>query len=334
MTISIHWTPRLTLLRRSMIAGAALSLLLPAAHADNYPRKPIRLIVPFAAGGPSDVMGRIVGQVLADATKQPAVVDNRPGAGGNLGTDVIAKAAPDGYTLGLSAISSLAIGPSLYPKLPYNVARDLTPITLVGIAKGAIVAHPSAPFNDLKGLVAYAKANPGKLNYASSGIGTSNHLAGEYFASLAGIDLQHVPYKGTANAAQDLLAGTVLLSFESSLLTAAPNVESGKLKAIAITSATRSPLLPQVPTVAEQGYPGFDVPTWFGLVGPAGLPKEVVASVHGIVTEGLKAAAVRERFAKIGAEPVGNTQAEFERYIRQETVRWGQVIQERGIKPE
>jgi tripartite-type tricarboxylate transporter receptor subunit TctC len=279
-------------------------------------------------------MGRIVGQILTDATKQTVVVENRPGAGGNLGTDAVAKAAPDGYTLGLSAISSLAIAPGLYPKLPYDVVRDLAPITLVGIAKGAIVAHPAAPFNDLKGLVAYAKANPGKLNYASSGVGTSNHLAGEYFASLAGIDLQHVPYKGTSNAAQDLMAGTVPLSFESSLLTAAPNVQAGKLKAVAITSSTRSALLPNVPTVAEQGYAGFDVPTWFGLVAPAGMPKELVTQLQRIVADGLKAPAVRERFVKIGAEPVGNTPEEFARYIREETARWGKLIKERGIKPE
>ena len=330
MAPSHHCLPR-----RHLLTATVLSLVLPTARAANvYPAKPVRLMVPFAAAGPTDVMGRITSQILAEATKQATVVENRPGAGGNLGTDAIAKAAPDGYTLGLSAISSLAIAPSLYPRLPYDVARDLTPITLVGIAKGAIVAHPSAPFSDLKGLVAYARANPGKLNYASSGIGTSNHLAGEYFASLAGIDLQHVPYKGTANAAQDLLSGTVLLSFESSLLTAAPNVESGKLKASAITSATRSALLPNVPTVAEQGYPGFDVPTWFGLVSPAGLPKEVVGLVHRIVANGLKAPTVRERFAKIGAEPVGDTPNEFTRYIREETIRWGRLIKERGIKAE
>ena len=330
MAPSHHCLPR-----RHLLTATVLSLVLPTARAANvYPAKPVRLMVPFAAAGPTDVMGRITSQILAEATKQATVVENRPGAGGNLGTDAIAKAAPDGYTLGLSAISSLAIAPSLYPRLPYDVARDLTPITLVGIAKGAIVAHPSAPFSDLKGLVAYARANPGKLNYASSGIGTSNHLAGEYFASLAGIDLQHVPYKGTANAAQDLLSGTVLLSFESSLLTAAPNVESGKLKAIAITSATRSALLPNVPTVAEQGYPGFDVPTWFGLVSPAGLPKEVVGLVHRFVANGLKAPTVRERFAKIGAEPVGDTPNEFTRYIREETIRWGRLIKERGIKAE
>jgi len=323
-----------TLTRRGCLA-AALMLVRPTAQAaDAYPTKPIRLIVPFAAGGPTDVMGRIVGQILTDATKQTVVVENRPGAGGNLGTDAVAKAAPDGYTLGLSAISSLAIAPGLYPKLPYDVVRDLAPITLVGIAKGAIVAHPSAPFNDLKGLVAYAKANPGKLNYASSGVGTSNHLAGEYFASLAGIDLQHVPYKGTSNAAQDLMAGTVPLSFESSLLTAAPNVQAGKLKAVAITSSTRSALLPNVPTVAEQGYAGFDVPTWFGLVAPAGMPKELVTQLQRIVADGLKAPAVRERFVKIGAEPVGNTPEEFARYIREETARWGKLIKERGIKPE
>ena len=277
-------------------------------------------------------MGRILAQVLSDKLGQPVVVDNRAGAGGNIGTDAVAKAAPDGYTLVLSAVSSLAIAPALYAKLPYNVATDFTPITLVGIAKGAIVAHPSAPFSDLKGLVAYAKANPGKLAYATSGAGTANHLAAEYLQSVAHIKLTHVPYKGTAPATQDLLAGVVPLSFESSLTSAAPNVQSGKLKGIAITAATRSALLPDVPTVAEGGFPGFDVPTWFGLVGPAGLPKEVVAALNKAAVEGLRSADVAERFARIGAEPAPTTPERFADYIRSETARWGKVVRDADIK--
>ena len=323
--------------RRQFIGAAGAGIALTHLNGwaqDSYPARPVKLIVPFPPGGPTDVMGRTAAKAMGDVLGQSFVVENKAGAAGNIGTDAVAKAAPDGHTIGLSAISSLAIAPHLMASVPFNVDKDFAPISLVGTTPCAIVVHPSAPFSDLKGLVAYAKANPGKLAYASSGIGTSNHLAGEYFASLAGIDLQHVPYKGTANAAQDLLSGTVLLSFESSLLTAAPNVESGKLKAIAITSATRSALLPNVPTVAEQGYPGFDVPTWFGLVSPAGLPKEVVGLVHRIVANGLKAQTVRERFAKIGAEPVGDTPNEFTRYIREETIRWGRLIKERGIKAE
>ena len=322
--------------RRVLIAtaiGAAMSTALPAAWAaDAWPSKPIRLIVPFPPGGPTDVMGRILAKQLSDRLGQPVVVENKAGAGGNIGTDFTAKAAPDGYTLALSAVSSLAIAPALYPKLPYNVNTDFTPITLVGIAKGAIVAHPSAPFSDLKGLVAYAKANPGKLSYATSGLGTANHLAAEYLQSVAQIKLTHVPYKGTAPATQDLLAGIVPMSFESSLTSAAVNVQAGKLKAIAITAATRSPLLPNVPTVAEGGYPGFDVPTWFGLVGPAGLPKDVLATLHKAATEGLKGADVTEQFAKIGAEPAPTTPQRFAEYIRDEMARWGKVVREADIK--
>lgn len=320
----------------NLTAAAALgwTTMGSALAADAYPNKPIKIIVPFAPGGPTDIMGRVVAKILGDALKQTVFVENKAGAGGNLGTDAVAKSAPDGYTLGIGAISSLAISPGLYPKLAYDVHKDIAPITLVGIAKGAIVAHPSAPFNDLKGLIAYAKANPGKLNYASSGIGTSNHLASEYLQSLAGIELQHVPYKGTAAVIQDLLAGNVLLSFESSLSSAAPHVQSGKIKAIALTSGTRSKLLPGVPTVAEQGFAGFDVPSWFGLIAPAGTPKDVIALLNRVATEGLKSPEVAERFAQIGAEPAPTTPEKFDLYIREETQRWSQVIKRANIKPE
>ena len=316
-------------------ATAALALAAGSAlAADAYPSKPIKLIVPFPPGGPTDVMGRVVAKLLGDKLKQTVVVENKPGAGGNLGTDAVAKAPADGYTLALTAVSSLAIAPALYPKLPYNVATDLTPIARVGITKGAIVAHPSAPFNDLKGLVAYAKANPGKLAYGSSGVGTANHLAGEMLASAAGIELIHVPYKGTAPLVQDLLGGQLPISIESSLSSAGPNVKEGRLKAIAIISGTRSPLLPNVPTVAEQGYPGFDVAIWFGLVGPAKLPADVVAVLNQAVVEGLKTADVAERFARIGAEPAPDTPAEFGAYIRAEQQRWAKVVRDAKVTLE
>lgn len=312
------------------LAGLAF-VAAPALAADPYPSKPIKVIVPFPPGGPTDIMGRVVAKIIGDKLKTTVVVENKPGAGGNLGTDAAAKAPADGYTLALSAVSSLAIAPGLYPKLPYNVNNDLTPITRVGITKGAIVAHPSAPFNDLKGLVAYAKANPGKLSYGSSGVGTANHLAGEMIAATAGIDIVHVPYKGTAPLVQDLLGGQLPLSIESSLSSAAQNIKTGKLKGIAILTAERSPLLPNVGTVAEQGYPGFDVPIWFGLVGPAKLPADVVAVLNKAVTEGLKSPDVVERFAQIGAEPAPDTPAEFGAYIRAEQVRWAKVIQSAKI---
>jgi len=322
--------------RRQLLATAlsltALGLAGPQALAQSaYPSKPIRLIVPFPPGGPTDIMGRAAAKALTDRLKQTVVVENRPGAGGNLGTDAIAKAPADGYTIGMGVISSMAIAPALNPKLPFNVKTDFTPITMVGIAKGAIVAHPSAPFNDLKGLIAYAKANPGKLSYGSSGVGTSNHLAGEYLSAQAGIDMVHVPYKGSSQLAQDLLGGQVLLSFESSLTSAAPNVHSGKLKAIAITSATRSALLPGVPTVAEQGFPGFDVPTWVGVIGPAQLPKDVVATLNKALVEGLASKETADQFAQFGAEPRPGTPEQFAEYIAAENVRWGKVIRDAKI---
>lgn len=316
------------------LATTGVSLTQHAIAQDAYPSKPIKLIVPFPPGGPTDIMGRAVAKFLSERFKQSVVVENKPGAGGNLGTDVLAKSPADGYTLGLAAISSFAISPGLYPKLPYNVKTDFTPISLVGMAKGAIVAHPSAPFNDLKGLIAYAKANPDKLAYGSSGIGTANHLAGEYLASIAGIQLVHVPYKGTAALAQDLLGGQLLVSVESSLTSAAPNVKAGKLKAIAITSGSRSALLPNVPTVAEQGFPGFDVPTWFGLAAPANLPKDVLATLSAAVQEGLKSPEIAERFAQIGAEPMPTTSEKFSDYIQSETTRWAKVIRDAKITPE
>jgi len=324
--------------RRILLAGAALLAAAaagPAIAADeSWPARPITLIVPFPPGGPTDVMGRVVAKLLADGLKQTVVVENRPGAGGNLGTEQIAKAAPNGYTLGIGVISSLAIAPQLLPRLPYNVQTGFTPIGMIGIAKGAIVAHAGAPFNDLKGLIAYAKAHPKQLAFGSSGIGTSNHLAGEYLQALAGIELVHVPYKGTSQVAQDLLGGQLPLSFETSLLTTAPNVRSGKLKAIAITAGTRSALMPEVPTVAEQGFPGFDVPSWFGLVGPAGLPREMVATMNRLLVEGLRRPDIAERFAQIGAEPTPDTPEQFARTIADENIRWGKVIRDARITLE
>lgn len=320
------------LLLASASGLATIVLSAPRAFAsDAYPAKPIKLIVPFPPGGPTDIMGRTTARIISDKLKQPVVVDNKPGAGGNLGTDIVAKAPADGYTIGVGVISSLAIAPSLYDKLPFNVATDFTPISLIGIAKGAIVAHPSAPFDDLKGLIAYAKAHPGKLSYGSSGIGTANHLAGEYFSAVAGIQMVHVPYKGTAQLTQDLLGGQLLLSVESSLASAAPNVLTGKLKAIAITSASRSPLLPDVPTVAEQGFSGFDVPTWMGLIGPARLPRGAVAALNQALAVGLKEQEAIDTFARIGSEPRATTPEQFSEYIAAENTRWAKVIRDARI---
>lgn len=329
--------PKHSLRRRAWLEAALAAWAAPAtvlAADPPWPARPITLIVPFPPGGPTDVLGRSVARILSDRLKQTVLVENRPGAGGNIGTEQVARAAPDGYTLGVGVISSLAIAPQLLPKLPYHPRTSFTPLGLIGIAKGAIVAHPSAPFYDLGGLIAHAKAHPRQLAFGSSGIGTSNHLAAEYLQSQAGIELVHIPYKGTSQVAQDLLGGQLLLSFETSLLTTAPAVRSGKLKAIAITAGKRSALLPDVPTVAEQGFPGFDVPSWFGLVAPAGLPRDVVALLNRALVDGLKQPEVAERFTQIGAEATPGTPEQFAQTIADENIRWGKVIRDARITLE
>ena len=321
--------------RRVFIAsvGAGLALA-PAAgwSQDAYPARPVKLIVPFPPGGPTDIMGRTAAKAMGDALGQSFVVENKAGAGGNIGTDAVAKAAPDGYTIGLSAISSLAIAPYLYDKLPFQVEKDFAPISLVGTTPCVIVVHPSAPFADLKGLVAYAKANPGKLGYATSGIGTSNHLAAELLQSVAGIELTNIPYKGSSQIVPDLLSGTVIMSMETSLATTLQHIRSGKLKALAVTSPTRAKALPDVPTVAESGYPGFAVETWFGLVAPAATPAAVVQKLHDAWAKGAKTAEAQAAFDNISGNLRVTTPQEFGAFIKAENNRWGSLIRKLDIK--
>jgi tripartite-type tricarboxylate transporter receptor subunit TctC len=321
--------------RRDFIAsvGAGLALAPTAGWSqDAYPARPVKLIVPFPPGGPTDIMGRTAAKAMGDALGQSFVVENKAGAGGNIGTDAVAKAAPDGYTIGLSAISSLAIAPYLYDKLPFQVEKDFAPISLVGTTPCVIVVHPSAPFSDLKGLVAYAKANPGKLGYATSGIGTSNHLAAELLQSVAGIELLNVPYKGSSQIVPDLLSGTVIMSMESSLATTLQHIRSGKLKALAVTSPTRAKALPDVPTVAESGYPGFAVETWFGLVAPAATPAAVVQKLHDAWAKGAKTAEAQAAFDNISGNLRVTTPQEFDAFIKAENNRWGSLIRKLDIK--
>ena len=322
--------------RRDFLAATAAASALPGAAwaQDHYPAKPVRLIVPFPPGGPTDVMGRTAAKAMGDKLGQQFVVDNRAGAGGNIGTDAVAKAAPDGYTIGLSAISSLAIGPHLYAKLPFNVEKDFAPISLVGTTPCAIVVNPKAPFSDLKGLVAYAKANPGQLQYATSGIGTSNHLATELLQSVAGIQLTNVPYKGSSQIVPDLLSGVVLMSMESSLATTLQHVKAGKLKAIAVTSPQRAKALPDVPTVAESGYPGFAVETWFGLVAPAATPPAIVGKLHDAWALGARSAEAQAAFDNISGSLRVTSPQEFGAFIKAENQRWGDLIRKLGIKAD
>lgn len=322
--------------RRHFATASVLASMLPYQvwAQDTWPTKPVKLIVLFPPGGPTDVMGRTVARVMSDKLGQQFVVENKAGSGGNIGTDAVAKAAPDGYTVGVSAISSLGIAPHLYPKLPFAVEKDFTPISLVGTTSSVIVINPSAPFSDLKGLIAYAKANPGKLNYATSGIGTGNHLTAELFQSTAGIKLTHIPYKGSSQIVSDLLSGVVVMSMESSLATTLQHIKAGKLKALAVSSSKRSKALPDVPTIAEAGYPSFEVENWFALVGPAGLPQAIVDKFHAAWREGAGTPQVTSAFDAISADIRVTTPQQLKDFIHTENVRWGDLIRKLGIKAE
>jgi tripartite-type tricarboxylate transporter receptor subunit TctC len=291
----------------------------------DYPNKPITLIIPFPAGGVTDVVGREVGRNLTKYLKQPVVIDNRVGASGNIGTQFVAKAQPDGYTLGILTVSAMSIAPHITKNLGFNPTKDFTPITNVVRTDGAIVASLSTPFNTVPELVRFAKENPGKVNYASVGIGSIPHLTAEMFAQRAGINMLHVPYKGAAPAMQDLMANHINLSFETSLVSAVSNLASGRLKILAITGPQRSPAVPNVPTVAESGYPGFSAQGWFGLFGPANLPPKIVEALNKAVTDALRDPEVIAKFEKLGVIPDPNTPASFASFLQVEDRRWGGI---------
>ena len=315
------------------VLGAALLAVFLAdpAFAQAYPSKPIRLIVPFAAGGGNDNVARLVGKRLADSLGQPVVVDNRPGAGGVLGAELAARSAADGYTLFLGGVGSHAINPNLNDKLPYDPIRDFAPVELLAQAPLVLVVHPSVPARSFAEFVAYARANPGRLNYASNGNGSSSQLAAVMFDSMAGVDMVHVPYKGLSPALADLLSGQVQLMF-SSVVAILPHVKAGKLRALAVTGAKRSAELPEVPAVAESGYKGFDVTTWYGLLFPAGTPEPVVKLVNGEVNRVLKLAEVRSRLAAEGGDVLGGTPAEFAAVLKTDLTKWGQIVKQSGAK--
>src|ERR671935_2681152 len=302
-------------------------------RADLRPNRPVRFLVPFAAGaGINDIMARLVGQHLGAGLGQPVVIENRPGAGGIAGTDIAAKAAPDGYTVLMTNVS-LPTNAFLYSKLPYDPQKDFVPVTLVATAPLMLVVHPSVAAKSVQELVALAKANPGKLPFGSGGIGSTPHLSVELFKSAAGFDAVHVPYKGGAPALNDLMGGQLSFMIENMPGTM-PFVKQGKLRALAITSAQRSPLEPSLPTMAESGVPGYEVLGWQGLFAVAGTPPEIVARLQAEVGKTLKLPEERERLAALGAEPVGSTPAEFGAFVRAEHTRWSKVIREKGIRSE
>ncbi|MDM0043340.1 tripartite tricarboxylate transporter substrate binding protein [Variovorax dokdonensis] len=311
--------------------GCAIALpLMSAALADAFPDKPISLVVPFPPGGPTDAMARTLAAELKDRLGQPVIVENKGGAGGNIGAEYVARATPDGQTLLFGTSGPLAINASLYRKINYDPTTSFAPVIQVGHLPNILVVHPSLQAKNVKELVAYAKANPGKLSYASSGNGASSHLAGVMFNSAAGVDILHVPYKGTGPALNDLLGGQVSMSF-TDVLTAMPYVKAGKLRALGVTTAKRSQALPDVPTVAEQGYPGFDVSVFFGIVAPAGTPADRIAKINHAFAETLASPKVKELFANQGLEPAPSTTPEqLGKFIAQQKAMWAGVVKQSG----
>ncbi|CAN5757706.1 tripartite tricarboxylate transporter substrate binding protein [soil metagenome] len=319
------------LLATLVLAATALPLM-PIAHADTFPDKPITLVIPFPPGGPTDAMARTLAAEMKDLLGQPMIVENRAGAGGNIGAEYVARAAPDGQTLLFGTSGPLAINASLYRKINYDPVKSFAPVIQVGHLPNILVVNPSVPAKNVKELIAYAKANPGKLSYASSGNGASSHLAGVLFNASAGIDLQHIPYKGTGPALNDLLGGQVSMSF-TDVLTALPYVKAGKLRALGVTTTERSQALPDVPTVAEQGVPGYDVSVFFGIVAPAGTPPDRVAKLNQAFVEVLDTPKVKQLFASQGLEPApSSTPQQLGKFIQAQMTKWAGVVKQAGAE--
>jgi len=309
-----------------------LALFSQVVFPQQYPSRPLKLIVPFPPAGATDIVGRIVAQKLSERLGQPVVVENRPGAGGSLGSDLAAKATPDGYTILMATSSTHSIGPVLQ-KLPYDPIKDFAPITHVANVPNVLVVSPKLPAKNLAELVALARSQPGKLNYASAGVGSITQLNAELFKMIAKVDIVHVPYKGTQLSIPDLANGSVSMLFDS-LASAVPNIKSGNVRPLALNAPRRSALFPDLPTLAEAGMPEFDLYTWFGMFAPAGTPPEAVARIQREVVAGLKSPDVLERFAAVGAEPVGSTPAEFVERIRSDAAKWGEVIRAGNIRAQ
>ena len=310
-----------------MLAAAALP-----AGAQEYPSRPVRIVVPFATGGPADVYARFVGQRLSEALGQPFVVENKPGGGAVIGTNEAAKAAPDGYTL-LMMSNTHTVNETLIPNRPYQLLRDFVPVAPVNYSDLVLVAHPSLAANSVAELVRLAKSQPGKINYASSGPGTPYHMAGELFKAMAGVDLVHVPYKGSSGARTDVLAGHVQMMFDA-VTTMAPQVRAGKVRALATSGRARSPVMPEVPTVAEAGVPGYEAVIWLGIMAPAKTPPAIVAKLNAEIARVVSRADVRQEWARQGAVPMSMGVDEFARYLREDVDKWAHIVRVSGAKAD
>lgn len=323
------------MLAKPYVAALCCTLLPGAVAAQNaaqsYPSRPVRWIVPFAPSGPTDLMSRAVAEKLSQRLGQQFVVDNRPGAGGNIGAELVSRSAPDGYTLMIGHVGTHAINATLYPRLAFDPVKDFTPITLIATLPLALVVHPSVPAKDVKELVAYAKAHPGRINFASAGNGGPTHLTGELLKATAGIDIVHVPYKGNAAALLDLSAGRVQMMF-SNLLTSMPHVRAGKLRAIGISSPKRSPQASDLPAIAESGLPGFSAVPWYGVLGPAGMPRAIVDKLNAEIARSVLQPDIKERFVSQGIDMQSSTPEQFGELIKSELVKWRKVVREAGAK--
>ena len=322
-------------MRRQLSAVCAVALLLCAAPVagQTYPSKPVRIIVPFAPASTIDIIGRIIAPKLSEALAQPVLVDNRPGAGGAVGMEAAAKAAPDGHTIVIGALGPLAMNPALYPKTPFDPVRDFAAVSLLATGPVVIAVHPSVPVKDVKELVALAKQRPGQLNFGSPGVGSSPHLTGELLKMLTGVDIVHVPYKGNSEALTDLISGRVSIVF-TGVPPVVPMVKAGRAKLLATTGRQRLAQLPDVPTIAEAGYPGAQVLIWYGAVAPAATPKDVIARLNREIVKVMQVPDVRERFSQQGIDPETSTPEQFAQLVREEYARWTKVIRTSGIKVE
>ena len=321
--------------RRYLLQATSAVLSLPsfAWAQDKYPSKPITLICPYSAGGNADQRSRQIGRFISTALGQPVLVENKPGAGGNIGTEAVARAKPDGYTIGMGNFAPLAVNPTMFSKLNFDPAKDLMPICLIEKGPLVLMVPANSPFHSVKDIMAAAKAAPGKLSFASGGLGGSHHLSGEMFKSLAGLSITHIPYKGGAPAATDLMGGQVDMMFEQ-MYAAAPSIRAGKLRALAITSKVRSPLFPDLPTMAEAGVPGFEVQNWQGLIAPAGTPAAVIRTLNMAVNQALADPAIKAQMLAQGNELGGGSTEGFAALIKSEADRWGKLVKSASIKPE